>query len=357
MTIARLFISIWESKNMGLELNQWLIVLLTFCASLAFLLLTRKLLWKKFAQWAQTSSSSLDDLLLAELKLPFLGLLFVLSAGIALQVAPESIRAQAWVHYGSKISLIAIGIWIFERVLSAIFQSQALPIVLAGSTKILVLTLFRLALLSFGFLIILDTVGISITPILASLGVGSVAVALALQDTLGNFFSGLYLLIDKPIRIGDFIKIDEGIEGHVTKIGWRSTHIQMLANNVIVLPNSKIAASQLTNYNLPDPETAVLIQVGVSYSSDLTQVERVTCEVSKEVLGRVAGGISTFDPFIRYHTFGDSSINFTVILRAQKITDQYLLKHEFTKALHARYLKEKISIPFPQRVVHMSSHE
>jgi small-conductance mechanosensitive channel len=273
--------------------------------------------------------------------------------GVGLQAAPVSVRSHPLVEYGSRITFIALSVWILERVLTTLFRSQAMPAAIAGSTKLLLLTVSRLVLLSFGFLIALDTVGISITPILASLGVGSVAVALALQDTLGNFFSGIYLLVDKPIRIGDFVKVDEGIEGYVTEIGWRSTHIRMLSNNVVILPNTKIANSKLTNYDLPDKETAVLLQVGVSYDSDLDHVERVTVDVSKEVLGRVTGGAPGFEPFIRYHTLGDSSIDFTVILRAKQFTDQYLLKHEFTKALHARYRQENISIPFPQRVIHV----
>jgi small-conductance mechanosensitive channel len=99
---------------------------------------------------------------------------------------------------------------------------------------------------------------------------------------------------------------------------------------------------------------SVLIPVGVGYRSDLEKVERVTAEVARDVMQTVPGGIPEFEPFIRYHTFGDSGVELNVILRAREFTDQYLIKHEFIKRLHARYRQESIEFPFPQRVVTMT---
>jgi small-conductance mechanosensitive channel len=102
---------------------------------------------------------------------------------------------------------------------------------------------------------------------------------------------------------------------------------------------------------------AVLVQVGVSYASDLPKVERVTIEVGREIMREVQGGVPTFEPFIRYHTFESSSINFSVILRGQEYTDQYLIKHEFVKRLQKRYHEEGIEIPFPIRTVFLKGTE
>lgn len=205
-----------------------------------------------------------------------------------------------------------------------------------------------------GGLILMDTLGVSITPLLASLGIGSLAVALALQDTLANLFAGIDILADRPIRVGDFIRLESGQEGYVLQIGWRSTRIRMLSNNIVVVPNTKVVNSTLINYDLPEPELAVLVEVGVQYGSDLAQVERVTTEVARRILKTVPGGVATFEPFIRYHTFGESSVNFTVILRGREFADQYLLKHEFIKALEARYRQEGIVIPIALRVLDVS---
>lgn len=209
----------------------------------------------------------------------------------------------------------------------------------ANLTKLLIFTL--------GFLIILNKLGISVTPILTALGVGGLAVALALKDTLSNFFSGFQIIVSKQIRPGDYVKLDSGEEGFITDINWRNTIIRALSNNITVVPNSKLAQSSITNYYLPQKELAVLIEIVVSYDSDLEKVERVTIDVAQEVIRGVPGCILETKPFIRYHTFADYGIKFTVILRAQEFVDQYLIKHEFIKRLHKRYKDEGIKIPSP----------
>ena len=201
-----------------------------------------------------------------------------------------------------------------------------------------------------GILIILQSYGISITPIITALGVGGMAVALGLQETLANIFSGLHLIISKQIRLGDYIKLSTGEEGCVTDITWRFTTIQAVSNNVIVVPNQKIASAILTNYNMPQQEISISIPVGVSYDSDLEHVERVTLEVANEVMTKLEHSVSTA-PVVRFHTFADSSINFNVVLRSKDFLNQYPLKHEFIKALTKRYRAEGIEIPFPIRTL------
>jgi small-conductance mechanosensitive channel len=213
--------------------------------------------------------------------------------------------------------------------------------------------LTKLLVFLIGILIILHSLGISITPILTALGVGGLAAALALQPTLANLFSGLQIIAAKELHPGDYIKLDSGEEGYVVDLTWRNTIIRALPNNMIIVPNSKLASAIITNYYQPQQETAVLIQVGVSYDSNLQKVEKVTIEVGKEVMKEVEGGVPEFEPFIRYHTFDDSSINFTVILRTKEYVSNYLIKHEFIKRLHERYNKEGITIPFPIRTVYM----
>ncbi|MBN2202126.1 mechanosensitive ion channel family protein [bacterium] len=209
----------------------------------------------------------------------------------------------------------------------------------------------RIVLWILGALIVLNTLGISVTPILATLGVGGLAVALALQDTLANLFAGFHIIASRQVRSGDFVRLEGGQEGTIEDIGWRITKIRMLSNNIVLIPNAKLAQAVLINYHLPDPEMSVLIDVSVHYDSDLTLVEKVTVDVATELLRSVAGGVSGFTPFIRYHTFGDSGIHFTVILRVKGFTDQYLIKHEFVKRLHERYRSEGIVIPYPMRTL------
>jgi small-conductance mechanosensitive channel len=213
----------------------------------------------------------------------------------------------------------------------------------------------KIVLIAVGGMIVLDNLGVSLTPLLTTLGIGSLAVAIALQDTLGNFFAGLHIKADRPIEVGHYVKLQTGEEGYVERIGWRSTRVRMLSNNMVVVPNSKLVQDNITNYHLPDRELAVLVEVGVAYDSDLEKVETVTSEVAKEILKTVPGGVPEFDPFIRYHTLNRSSIDFTVILRGREFTDNFLLKHEFIKKLQARYAQEGITIPFPIRTVYLKA--
>ena len=202
-----------------------------------------------------------------------------------------------------------------------------------------------------GILVILQYYGISIAPILTALGVGGMAVALALQETLANIFSGLHLILSKQLRLGDYIKLSSNEEGRVTDITWRFTTITPVGDgNMVVIPNQKIASAIITNYSLPRKDIIIKIPIGVAYNSDLEQVERVTLEVATKVLEEVDQEID-IAPAVRFHTFGESSIDFNVILHSSNFDHQFILKHEFIKALTKRYREEGIEIPFPIRTI------
>jgi small-conductance mechanosensitive channel len=202
-----------------------------------------------------------------------------------------------------------------------------------------------------GLLVILNGLGLSITPLLTALGVGGLAVALAVQEPLANFFAGVFITLAGQIRVGDYVVLDSRHEGYVVDFSWRSTRLRMLSNNLVIVPNAKLAQAVVVNHHLPSTDLAVLVEVGVDYASDLERVEAVVGEVGRDVMRTVPGGVPDFEPFIRYHTFAESSVNFTVILRAREFVDQYLVKHEFIKRLHARLDREGIVIPFPIRTL------
>jgi len=211
--------------------------------------------------------------------------------------------------------------------------------------------ILRIGIMLTGILIILAYLHVPITPLVTALGVGGFALALAFQDTLSNLFTGLHILASRLVRPGDFIKLDTGEEGYVQDVTWRNTSIRTLPNNMVIVPNSRLASAIVTNYYQPVREMSVLMEVGVSYKSDLERVERVTIDVTREVLERVPGGIPCPEPFVRFHTLSEYRIDFTVIMRAAEYVDQYLLKHEFIKSLTQRYEDEGIEIPFPIHTV------
>jgi small-conductance mechanosensitive channel len=303
---------------------------------------------------AEQTQHIFDDILASALATPLI--LFFLGLGLSFYLDAVPDLPKKWVKYSDAILILLFvlaGYLFVDRLMMEILRRYSKKVDFISSSAGVIKTLYRALILGFVFLIVLDRLKITITPFLASLGIGGLVVALALQDTLSNFFSGIYIFFDKPIRIGDYIMLESGREGYVTQIGWRNTRIRMLPNNIVIVPNTKLVSSQITNFYLPETEMAVLVQVGVSYQSDLEKVEKVTIEVAKEVLQEVEGGVKEFEPFIRYHTFSDFSINFTVILRAKEYVDKYLIIHEFIKRLHKRYQLEGIEIPFPIRTVYM----
>jgi small-conductance mechanosensitive channel len=207
-----------------------------------------------------------------------------------------------------------------------------------------------------GGLILLNEMGLSITPILTALGVGGLAVALALQDTLSNFFAGFYIMMAGQIRVGDYVKLDSGEEGYVVDISWRSLTIRTLPNNVVVVPNSKVAQANVTNYSLPEKRMSLLVKVGVSYDSDPDEVERILVEEALAAGGAIPGLLSEPAPFVRFIPgFGDFSLDFTLIVQVSEFVDQYLVQHELRKRIFRRFRREGIEIPFPVRTLHVRS--
>ena len=333
------------------HLAKWFLPPIIIIASLVLGRFCKKWVISKLLDLTSKTKFRFDDVLIRSLKSSVVLWCLLLGIYIALNFVslPDKILALT-----QKILLVLVLFTAFlflARFLSDLIQIYEDKIKGALPGASIFKNLIKGFVLVIGFLMILHTIGISITPLITTLGIGGLAVALALQDTLANLFAGLHIVATKKVRPGDYIKIETGEEGYVTDITWRDTTIRQLPNNIVIIPNSKLASAIVTNYYFPERELAVLVQVGVSYDSDLEKVEKVTIEVAKEVMQEVSGGVPEFNPFIRYHTFDDFSINFTVILRAKEFVDQYLVKHEFVKRLKKRYDQEGIEIPFPIRTV------
>jgi len=300
------------------------------------------------------TKTKIDDIILDAIKVPIVAIFLIIAIHFALERATfVPTLVMQYLPTISYLLILLIATWCTVRIITGILRyygtvRPSLKTLVPMLQKIMKIIIFFVA-----FVLILDAFGIQVTALVAAFGIGGLAIAFALQGTLSEFFAGVYIMSDRPVRIGDYIELDSGQKGYVVDIGWRSTRIRELPNNIIVVPNSKMAGAIVTNYYLPEPEMACLVQVGVAYDSDLEKVERVTIDVGKKVLKKVTGGVPEFEPFIRYHTFSDFSINFTVILRVKEFVDKYLITHEFIKELHKRYKKEGITIPFPIRTIYM----
>jgi small-conductance mechanosensitive channel len=334
--------------------KPWWFSVAIFGAYVALLFVIQWVVFRLLRRWAVKRTNPWYALVLGALQSSIL--LFLISGMVGM--APVIFRMTKDVRrlVGSAAELIAILAFavFFEKLLLAAYRRWVARDEATRTHSILVRVLISVGVYSVFLMFFLQTAGISITPLIASLGVGSVAIAFALQETLSSLFAGLYLVADRPIRFGDFVRLETGEEGFVESIGWRSTRIRMVPQNIVIVPNSKVASGIITNYSLPSRELAVQVDVGVDYSSDLEKVERVTLEIARETMKEIPEGVADFEPSVRWMGYGESSVNLTVVLRARQFTDQYPVRNAFIKKLHKRYRAEGIIIPFPIRTVHLN---
>lgn len=315
----------------------------------------QKVVFGRFRRAAERSSAVWDDILTQSLR----GLIFfwALLAGAAAALKYLRLRPGLDRPLSQALTILAIlSVTHFASRLSVAYVALGLSRA-SGFRISLLRNLTAVLVYALGLLIILEYLKISVTPLITALGIGGLAVALALQDTLSNLFAGLHILATRKIRSGDYIKLESGEEGYVRDITWRNTTIEVLAGNLVIVPNSKLASAIVTNFDLPASDSAVLIDVGVAYKTDLRKCEEVIVDVAKDIMSRVPGGVADFTPFVRFHTFGDFAIQCTVILRGRRFVDRFLIKHEFVMTLHERFAREGIEIPFPVRTVQIQRRE
>lgn len=336
--------------NRGVTLDDLVLAGISIAAGLLLAFLSRTLL-RWLAKHAKRTRWSGDDVIVDALRSVVPWAAIAGGAATAAAVLPLTRPVQHHTDQILEVWLIFVVTLSAARVIAGLVhtvtQSRS---GVAGSATIFV-NITRVLVLAIGFLIVLQTLGISIAPLLTALGVGGLAVALALQDTLANLFAGVHILASKTVQPGDYIRLSSGEEGYVVDINWRQTTVRQLSNNLVVIPNGQLAKANMTNFTRPEQRLTVLVQVGVGYDCDLEHVERVTLEVIAQVMKEIPGAVPDHEPAIRFHTFGDSRIGFTVILGVGEFSDQYRIKHEFIKRLHRRYREEGIRIPAPTRTV------
>ncbi len=331
------------------------IPLVYFGVAFIVLLIFKKLIFSLLIRWAASTSWDIDDIIIDALNKPAFFIVFALAILIASQYTSVSEKWQMLLTKNVNVIIMfafTLGIAnIVGSLLQKYVKTANIPLAPTGLTYIIIKGLFVLI----GILIILNYLGISIAPILTTLGVGGLAVALALQDTLSNLFAGIQILIERSVRIGDFVKIEEGIEGYVEDITWRTTRIRLLPNNIVIVPNSKMAQSMITNFYLPVPHLALRIPVSVSYNSDLRHVERVILDEVKKSAGTIQQLIMDPEPVVLFIPgFGDSSLDFTLIVYVKEYADQFPVQSGLRKRIFDRFREEGIEIPFPQHVVHIA---
>jgi small-conductance mechanosensitive channel len=303
--------------------------------------------------WTKKLANTWGELVFSLLESLPIPLLFLTSIYAGLELLPLPHRFE---RVGSKLifALTVVVVFYFPARVLVIFlrrMGQRSPGMERVTNPSILVIRALFAILA--IVIVLEHFGVSLTAVWTTLGVGSVAVALALQETLSNLFAGLYLLADRPVSPGDYIKLDSGQEGYVIRIGWRSTAMRTQANNLLFVPNSTLAKAIIINYSLPQLQVSISVPVHVSYGSDPSQVEKVLLEITREAAQEgLAGLLLNPPPSVCLNPgFGDSSLDFSLNLNVRRFEDQVPVQSELRKRILARFAKEGIAIPFPTRTI------
>jgi small-conductance mechanosensitive channel len=339
-------------------LKHLLISLAIFAGVTILALVVRTIFFRLLHRWAQRTRTATGDLLITALRRP--SIFWCIAIGLYFAIGTSDLPAP-YVTYSFKaihvlviLSVTLVMANISSQLVTASVQRAGIAIPVTGLSQAII----KGIVLTIGFLILLGTLGISITPLITALGVGGLAVALALQDTLSNLVAGLHILMERSIRVGDFVKLESGQEGRVSDISWRTTRIQMQPNTVVILPNNKLAQSVLTNYSLPEPRMAMQMPVSVSYASDPNTVERILVEEASAGARDIAGLLPDPAPVARLIPgFGASSLDFTLVCQVRSFEDQPLVQHELRKRIFHRFQQEGIEIPFPVQTVYLKASD
>jgi small-conductance mechanosensitive channel len=316
--------------------------------------LVKWLLFRALNRWGKTTSTHVDTVMIRSLKGPILIWSLILGIYLATEYLPFTDRSTRLIERTLVILTIVSLTLMASRLAGNLIRHYGTRVHGAMPVTTLTQNLAQLFVVLVGALILLRHFGVSITPILTAFGVGGLAVALALQDTLSNLFAGFYISVAGQVRLGDYIKLNTGEEGYVSDISWRSTIIRGLGNNLIIIPNSKLAQAIVTNYYLPERRMALNIPVGVSYDSDPDRVEQVLLEEAQKAAGTVPGLLAEPAPVVRLMPgFGDSTLNFTLTCQVSEFVDQFPVQHELRKRILKRFQKEHIEMPFPTRTVYV----
>jgi len=337
-----------------LTVTAWVQQLALVVSGIVLGVLTERFLVRAFQSIAKRTQSTWDDLVIQAIhRMP---LLWWTLAGLWAALLVRGVEPNIRQRVAQGIVVVVIG---SLTIVATRIASGSVDRFSAGRgtglpTTSLVNNLVKMLIGTLGLFLILQNLGIQITPLITALGIGGLAVALALQDTLTNLFAGVTIILTGQIRPSDYIQLDGGPEGFVTDVKARNTTIKTFPNqNLVIVPNSVLASTIVTNYNLPRKKLWITIPVGVAYDSDLAEVERITVEVGNQTLEAVQGSAPDEPAQVRYRAFGDSSIDFDVLLSVSAFTDQFMVRHEFIKSLHSRFGAEGVEIPFPIRTVVM----
>lgn len=320
---------------------------IVFFITLVSLLLLRAILLYWLKALANRTASTVDNFALDAVRIPSLFWIMALAIDAALSASPLPDEVQAIVGQGVAVLIIFSATLVAGNVASGLLNSSLRIGPNQSAASGIVRTLVRGVVLLVGLSLVLHSLGVSIGPILTALGVGGLAVALALQDTLGNLFAGIHILLEKPFQIGHFVRLEGGDEGFVKDIGWRTTRLQTLNEQTVVIPNANIAGSKIINMSLPTSVVRVERPIGVGFGSDTAHVERVLLDELQRAVAELPQTVTEPPPDVLMVSLGAYSLDYSVRFYIRDISMERMACHHMITRIFNRLRAENIEIPFP----------
>ncbi|MBI2541677.1 mechanosensitive ion channel family protein [Candidatus Woesearchaeota archaeon] len=332
-------------------LHSLIILIAFFIMSELVVLISQKIILRL----TKKTKTEVDDLIVSKTSKPLS--LILLLVGLRLAIIPHPIKPQILDIFEHSLSslIIAIVTYIVIIVLDILISNWGEKFASRTESKfddevVVLFQRFSRIVLSFvGLIFILQVWGVQVGPLLASLGIAGLAVAFALQSTLGNIFGGISLIVDRSITVNDFIKLDDNTQGFVLDIGLRSTKIRSIDGDLIIMPNGKLADSKIYNYHQPMPTTRVTVDFAAEYGSDAEKIKKIVLNE----LSNMKLALKEPSPQVLFDQLGEFALQFKALFWVISIEKRAEAKEAATAAIYNALNKNKIKIPFPTRTIYM----
>ncbi|RLG32959.1 hypothetical protein DRN98_04550 [Methanosarcinales archaeon] len=321
---------------------------------LASLFLTKLIIYileKKVAKLAKKTKTKLDDLIISSLKRPLFLVIFGSGVYIAIQQLILSDKLNNFFKQTFFVFTVLVGVYLVLSLLQTILKWYAKEIAPKTESKFddqfipLLRKLSNVIVIIIAVLIVMERFHYDIKALVTTLGVASLAIALAVQETLGNVIAGLGIIVDRPFKIGHRIQLPSGEIGDVYEIGLRSVKVLTLDHTMVVVPNAEIGKNRIVNLSYPNPKLKLKIPIGVAYSSDLEKVKSALLNIAKqlpEILNKP-------EPKVYFLKFNDFSLDFLLICWIDSYTNKFAITDKINTAINQKFTEQNINIPFPIR--------
>jgi MscS family membrane protein len=337
----------------GNTVTQWLIAL---GIAVGALIVGRALYWvlgNVIKKLTAKTKNKLDDLIVDMVEEPVVLVVTLGGVWIGLSRLALSPTAEQWIGHAFRFVLIMTGAWLVTRLLDALHRQylvplaektetdlddQLLPIVRKG-TKIIVWTI--------GLVVALNNAGYDVGALIAGLGIGGLALAMAAKDTVSNVFGGFTIFSDRPFKLNERVRV-AGYDGFIREIGVRSTRLETLDGTRVTIPNSKFSDSPVENVSL-EPSRKVLVKLGLTYDTSPAAMQN-----AMDILKDLASKNESLEPahYLGFTEFGDSSLNLLFIYFIKKEADILGTMTAVNMGILERFTEAGLDFAFPTRTIH-----